>query len=767
MKLLKQSIKESDILGIEASLYYKNSNTKVKSIFGGVLSIMIIILILSGGGYFVYLFFNRSTFTLISNAKEDNSINHKNFSDVPFMIRLSGNRSALFPSTYYKIRMRLLTYEEGKETEQTYIDYKMETCDINNSVLSKKKSLFGSVNNINTYLCPDWKGDNHDLYGIYGSTRYRYIQIYVAKCVNDDSTNNPDKTVCLEENKLDEILSVAYVDFITLSFKIDHYSQIPNEEILYKARIPVSNTVFKRIWMSFSQIVYNSDTGYIFEETSKTSFFSVNGYTVDNDLREMNDNIFAWFTIINYDTTTTYTRSYMKAQTLLANIGGIVKGLMMCGFIINYSISNNIYNLRLINSIYDKESICKDSIKDSSPIINNKMINIKQSNMMFIGNNKNEEMQLQYKKNNYINIGDMVGNIDKNDINNNNDGKEISDTNMKKRSKSKEKTKLTNNYINKVYNNNASELCPSFRNNNNNYKDNTNSISNSNKHINMNQNQNINTLESLNRFNSNSKFNPMSNSINNETARKNNHSNSNNFLFKIRSKSQKSQKSINNNDDSKQKSKKIYKTLTSHTKYSNDLKHNTKLNSKILVNNNNNFLINNPLSNTKYLITKKMFTLSKLHMLDPFQYCLSKDKKSHFNERLKTAEDYLSISNLLSIIQEFYLLKKTIFNDNQLSLIENINRYEVNSDNLSEAYNIINTNINNNNLIGGNNGHINNSGNISNTGNININNNSILNSNKFVGKNNKNYNRFLSNYNFCKTMSDNDIDLKLLRTLEL
>eukprot|EP00340_Litonotus_pictus_P004089 CAMPEP_0170535206 /NCGR_PEP_ID=MMETSP0209-20121228/98300_1 /TAXON_ID=665100 ORGANISM="Litonotus pictus, Strain P1" /NCGR_SAMPLE_ID=MMETSP0209 /ASSEMBLY_ACC=CAM_ASM_000301 /LENGTH=227 /DNA_ID=CAMNT_0010835817 /DNA_START=853 /DNA_END=1533 /DNA_ORIENTATION=+ len=52
----------------------------------------------------------------------------------------------------------------------------------------------------------------------------------------------------------------------------------------------------------------------------------------------------------------------MKAQTLIANIGGIMEGLSVLGIIVSYPISYSLYTINLVNTIYNKENIVLNDI---------------------------------------------------------------------------------------------------------------------------------------------------------------------------------------------------------------------------------------------------------------------------------------------------------------------------------------------------------------------------------------------------------------------
>jgi hypothetical protein len=344
MNKLISWIIEADVLGVEASLYSKNGSKQNKNLFGGIISILMTMLIFGGSIFFVSQFFDRSQISLISNFDEDPNVSLEKFNNLPLMVRLSGNMNAVIPDNHYKIRFFALTFDENQGSTQTAFPVTMKKCDVEKI---EKKEIFKSIKDIDSYFCPEWD-KAFDLYGIYGSTNFTYAIMFFSPCVN-----SPE---CADKTSVYSSLSSSYFDYITLTNTIQHYSPDPNYEYVYKGRIAVSSSIYKRIWVYFEKIIYITDIGYIFEEKTTKVFNNVKEYSVDVDLRNVTDTDFLWVTFLNYSSTTSFTRSYMKAQALLANIGGIIKGLSICGMIITFPIASNLANQDIINSVYDKNS---------------------------------------------------------------------------------------------------------------------------------------------------------------------------------------------------------------------------------------------------------------------------------------------------------------------------------------------------------------------------------------------------------------------------
>lgn len=449
MANLLSMIIEADVLGVEASLYAQKGSTQNKNLFGGIISILMIILIFIGSVFFVSQFFDRSQLSLISNFEENPNVMVKSFDKLPFMVRLSGNLNALIPDNYYKITYFAVAFDETKGGGQTSFPVKMEKCDLDTH-FGTRKDLFKNVQDIQTYFCPVWDR-NFDLSGIYGSTNFTYGIMFFAPCVGSDE--------CAERKLVYSSLSSSYLDYVTVTNMIQHYEPDPNKESLFKGRIAVSSTIYKRIWVYFEMINYATDFGYIFEEKKLINFNDVKDYSVDVDLRNVTDTNFLWLTLLNYPTTLSFTRSYMKAQALLANIGGIIKGLSICGMIITYPIANNLSNQAAINSIYDKSSSFRIEISDS----NYDKSRISQStyglnseprkssfNKKFVGNKVDKYKEKDMERINTKSSIDAYKSVTDNNLLNNEHNHIIPNQQIELKRKAKLKKTIVNNFTNEM-----------------------------------------------------------------------------------------------------------------------------------------------------------------------------------------------------------------------------------------------------------------------------------------------------------------------------
>lgn len=348
MQRLGKSIKNADILGFKISLLTNSGEKKSKSYFGGVISILMGLLMVAGSTVFFMDFVNRKNYTLISNEIDDPDVVIKDFKRIPLMLRLSGDGQKRIQNDFYRVTLQLTTFNVSVSASSMYEDVIMETCNLETHFKgSKYYEMFKEIKEFDSYVCPSWVDHEFDLYGVFGSTMYTLLKIQFYPC---------SESLC-NQQEVDKALATSYLDFITLTNSLNHNDHVPNKERLIKNRIAVSSTIFKRIRFYFDSISYLTDTGYIFSniEDRRINIFSVT-YDVEMDLRDVKGKEFLRVLVHNTPATTTYIKSYMKAQTMLANIGGIIKGLAILGKIICYSISKNLMDQELLNCVYDKST---------------------------------------------------------------------------------------------------------------------------------------------------------------------------------------------------------------------------------------------------------------------------------------------------------------------------------------------------------------------------------------------------------------------------
>ena len=285
----------------------------------------------------------------------------------------------------------------------------MERCDEYKISQKKLGNMFIGIG-INSYYCPIYL-KNLSIIGVYGDVdKYSYFHLYLRPC-----RNKTDGNICESPEKINGYLTNTFIDFKTISYNVDSLSKNPYKEILYSERFAISNSVFKRVWIYIKTVYYTTDIGYVFEDKETQSFFQIYQLVPEIDLRDTEKSTvpgsFLTMTFLNHKEITTYNRVYQKFQDFLANVGGIIKGIMMIASIINIFVSQNLYYQYLINNISEIKYDIYRSFKNENKNFQAKDFNKNKDNENNI--NKNEtpsqrsNLELNIDKSNINNFADI------------------------------------------------------------------------------------------------------------------------------------------------------------------------------------------------------------------------------------------------------------------------------------------------------------------------------------------------------------------------
>lgn len=366
MKCL-QLIKSADFLSNEVKLIINKHETRMKTIVGGSLSILSILIMFTFSICFFIQFVNKTQIFVTSSTDTSDFSNNTESKSYPFLIRLTDkhNKPFKFPETIYKLSFKY--WYGGSNTtqevvEQIGIDIKMEKCDLAKH-FSNYRYLFSNMDDLDTFFCAAPRPFNMTIYGKYGAvTPFGYYHFYVSLC--------NDRSDCLPLPELTSITEHIYLDFRTVGYSINPKKHDPKIAKVHSDRHMLSSTVYKRIWVYFDQITYVTDSGFFFPSESTETFFRFSSMRYDIDLRDKTletiPGTFLTMSLLNTGDIRIFNRHYFKIQDYLATIGGIIKFVNVVAMMLNYYFSKNSYNLKLINEVHIIQSMTKID-KDTNP----------------------------------------------------------------------------------------------------------------------------------------------------------------------------------------------------------------------------------------------------------------------------------------------------------------------------------------------------------------------------------------------------------------
>jgi hypothetical protein len=369
MVVIKDILLKFDFISEKPELYI-NSNTRFKTIYGGLLGLLTMLLVLSAGMNFTYELLSLSQSKIVYN-QVPSDIASFNYSSMPWAVMLQDStfkplededRNYYIVANMWEVTPDASTGILQLQTKISPIA--IERCDLNKH-FGQYRPLFQNVPFLEHHFCPVPEENNITLYGVYGSiSAYSYLDLWISRCNN--STRVDKRTKCYSKEKIDSNLIQTYISYKFVDFSINHKdNEQPEHEYLRSESLSVSTTVYKRNFFSLTNIEYNSDSGLIFKNNLMNKFYQFSESKEQVDLRPEGyvPGSFAEITIRMDNKVDSYFRSYEKAQATLANVGGIAEGMIIVAQILNFLLSKDLYFLELVKAIFKEYDVYEDSQK--------------------------------------------------------------------------------------------------------------------------------------------------------------------------------------------------------------------------------------------------------------------------------------------------------------------------------------------------------------------------------------------------------------------
>ena len=351
-------ISSLDFISPHISIYTDSlGSERLKTKLGGLLSILSFLICFSGAIYFIQDFLKFSRPTVIMNESPQFNVTYKNFDQIPFGVRITDEYGNPYknPEKLFTLKYDWVTTQFDKKGNvvQVYNTLNISKCNLDRHFSDSYKQLFYNYTSLDTYYCIDWKEDEtYDLFGLYGDSGNLYTMsaYLIYQCTNTTSND------CLPIDEINLKLSNIYLEYITSDNILKPIQTNPVESKILKYRLSTSNLNYLRVWLGIHQGVYTTDFGLLFLSEQSEPFYSI--VTYKEEFRQINKGLVdkgeLFFTIIsfqNHEFITYYSRSYMKIQDIVANIGGIVEGILLLACFINYVFGKKLSNLKMIKLI--------------------------------------------------------------------------------------------------------------------------------------------------------------------------------------------------------------------------------------------------------------------------------------------------------------------------------------------------------------------------------------------------------------------------------
>ena len=400
-------IKKIDFLFQEVHFTFnKKGDTGLKTIFGGLLSLLTILLSMTVSSYFIFRLLFKTDATVILSTKQDSNIKLLYSYKLPFLFRLSDTYS--IPLDYLKIYEIKVNYwysipnPFNNITIQQIRNLTYKRCNINEHFNDFKKDFINFNNkDLESFFCLDPREENYTFFGSYGDKdSFSYIHFEFFICNNETTKNQ-----CLSKEEIKKILNDAYLDLRYINYNIESNKKNVKSISIKSERVPISFSAYKRVWINFKTIDFISDNGILFSSTKEELFHQFSNLRIDTDLRDIDNGIlpgnFLSLTFSLNGEVSVFTKIYSKLQNVLATIGGFIKAITFFFHIVNYFNARNSYYKKLIKDFLIENQKAK---KAQCILIN------KTNNIIYNLANNNSNYRLNFKdsyQNNFINNLDI------------------------------------------------------------------------------------------------------------------------------------------------------------------------------------------------------------------------------------------------------------------------------------------------------------------------------------------------------------------------
>ena len=250
--------------------------------------------------------------------------------------------------------------------------------------------VYYSRNQIDNLYCLKNFSSEFALQSTWDGPLYKNILINILPCKNNSKNSN----IC----KSDDIIQAALnsgnyaMHFSTLAIDPNNYEK-PIVTFGKDIYTPISSLTLTYFEMNFGNINFFTDKGFLFEDLEQINQAT---YLSNRQILSFRSDSIVLQVDMKLDKVlTTYIRKYDKIQTVLANIGGIIKALMLlANFLVSPFINFN-FKLTLANNTFNFKTNKKNKNNIQITSNPNKIKNMTGSNKLKVNFHKKSDSKNQ------------------------------------------------------------------------------------------------------------------------------------------------------------------------------------------------------------------------------------------------------------------------------------------------------------------------------------------------------------------------------------
>lgn len=381
--MLKWLFRKVDFIGNDVQFNIDGKN-RYQSVTGGLFStlmgLIVVGLILSFGWDLFYKINSRVTY-----SKEFQDHGNLNFtSNFPLMLTLIKRGAATFenPRTYFNIHIENFNRSVGADGNPTKNNPPVDSGPCTKEDLGPNPDLYlsqASIPDLSYYTCIK-QNQRLEVFGTLGSKKFNYMTILINRCANGTESG----VVCKPLEEINSVLDTGYIMLLAPDkyFDAKQYND-PGQHYVKVFSLPLSTQVYKRYYMYYKNVEYMTDQGSFFRDFMNQTYYQFDTNTLElffnPKLVRYTPNTVAEITIAASPIKDVYYRLYYKLQNLAADIGGIIKSLLIIITLLNEFLNRKVMHGWIYNSLFilkDKDDKEKSELRSEYKLTGNQSSNI-------------------------------------------------------------------------------------------------------------------------------------------------------------------------------------------------------------------------------------------------------------------------------------------------------------------------------------------------------------------------------------------------------
>ncbi|EWS72547.1 transmembrane protein, putative (macronuclear) [Tetrahymena thermophila SB210] len=277
------------------------------------------------------------------------NITRKTF-NFAFGAQFPGNFSQFLDESIYTVSAVQVSMQKkfNQTSGEYYQDWNnlpidVHPCSSKDFEVEESIDYFNTLVGLENMYCLDYDSQDLHMEGNFDQDQYGLIQIYFKKCTG--------KSNCRDPEEINQILTNSFVshytnDIITNPKHFNPYQIISRD--MYWSTNPIYS---KDAYLYYRNVYVETDNGIVFEDISTQRKPSLS-YTEEQIIFGETEYFFQMKLRFEKAKESKYHRNYKKLDSILAEIGGIAKALVIIGFVICVPINQLQLYGKLSNTLF-------------------------------------------------------------------------------------------------------------------------------------------------------------------------------------------------------------------------------------------------------------------------------------------------------------------------------------------------------------------------------------------------------------------------------